>query len=116
MFVSYSRWARDRAIPFTGNALDVVPDLAVEVVSPGDSADDLIAKAREYLRGGVRLVWLVYPLAREIHAYLPGARDIRVFSQPTSSEAGDLLPGFRTLVGPLFPPREPPPLQPEPAA
>jgi Uma2 family endonuclease len=108
VFVSYKRWSRDRTIPFTGNALDVVPDIAVEVVSPGDSADDLIAKAREYLRGGVRLVWIVYPLPQEIRAYLPGAHDVRVFFAPDELEAGEILPGFRTSVGALFPPTEPP--------
>jgi Uma2 family endonuclease len=117
VFVSYQRWPRDRAIPFTGNALDVVPDIAAEVVSPGDTADELIAKAREYLRGGVRLVWIVYPLAQEIHAYLPGVRDVRVYFAIDELEAGDILPGFRTSVGPLFPPTEPPPpTQPEPTS
>lgn len=118
VFVSYQRWSRDRAIPFTGNALDVVPDIAAEVVSPGDTADELIAKAREYLRGGVRLVWIVYPLAQEIHAYLPGARDVRVYFSADELDAGDILPGFRTPVGALFPPTEPlpPATQPEPAA
>src|ERR1700722_18228776 len=108
-FVSYERWPRSRPFPYTGNTRDVVPDIAVEVVSPGDSADDLIAKAREYLRGGVRLVWIVYPLAQEIHAYVPGARDVRVYFATDELEAGDILPGFRTSVGPLFPPTEPPP-------
>jgi Uma2 family endonuclease len=115
-FVSYERWPRTRPIPYTGNARDVVPDIAAEVVSPGDTADELIAKAREYLRGGVRLVWIVYPLAQEIHAYLPGARDVRVYFANDELDASDILPGFRTSVGPLFPPTEPPPpTQPEPA-
>jgi Uma2 family endonuclease len=107
-YISYERWPRSKPFPYTGNARNVVPDIAVEVVSPGDSADDLIAKAREYLRGGVRLVWLVYPLAQEIHAYLPGVRDVRVFFATDELDAGDILPGFRTSVGPLFPPTEPP--------
>ena len=119
-FVSYDRWPRDRAIPFTGNALDVVPDVAAEVVSPGDAADDLIAKAREYLRGGVRLVWLVYPLAQEVHAYLPGANTVRVYFAADDLDAGDVLPGFRAPVAALFPPTERPPAgaggQPDPAA
>jgi Uma2 family endonuclease len=112
-FVSYERWPRSKPFPFTGNARDVVPDLAVEVVSPGDSADDLIAKAREYLRGGVRLVWVIYPLAQEIHAYLPGAKNVRVYLASDELDAGDILPGFHTPVGALFPPTEPP--LPEPA-
>jgi Uma2 family endonuclease len=112
-FISYERWPRSRPFPYTGNARDVVPDIAVEVVSPGDAADELIAKAREYLRGGVRLVWIVYPLAQEIHAYLPEARTIRVFFPADELDAGDILPGFHTPVGALFPPTVPQPPQPE---
>jgi Uma2 family endonuclease len=117
-YISYERWPKSRPFPFTGNAWDVVPDIAVEVVSPGDAADELIAKAREYLRGGVRLVWIVYPLAQEIHAYMPGVRDVRVYFATDELDAGDLLPGFHTSVGALFPPTEPttPTNQPEPAA
>ncbi len=37
------------------------PDLAVEIVSPGDSATELRAKVREYLDAGTRLVWVVWP-------------------------------------------------------
>jgi Uma2 family endonuclease len=117
-FVSYERWPRSRPISYTGNARDVVPDIAAEVVSPGDSADELLVKVREYLRGGVRLVWIVYPLAQEIHAYLPGVREVRVYLVSDELDAGDILPGFRTRVSALFPPTEPPPpaTQPEPAA
>src|SRR5437667_408846 len=35
-FVSYQRWGKSRQIPSTGNAWDVVPNLATEVVSPTD--------------------------------------------------------------------------------
>ena len=108
-FVSYERWPKNRPFPFTGNTRDVVPDIAVEVVSPGDLADDLIAKAREYLRGGVRLVWIVYPLAQEVHAYVPASRNVRVYFASDELDAGDILPGFSTSVGALFPPTELPP-------
>ena len=107
-FVSYERWPKDQPYPFSDNAGDVVPDIAAEVVSPGDKADDLIAKVREYLRGGVRLVWIVYPLAREIHAYRPGSATVQVHFADADLDAPDVLPGFRVPVGPLFPPTEPP--------
>ena len=107
-FVTYDRWPKDRPWSFRGIARDVVPDIAVEVVSPTDPADELIAKVREYLRGGVRLVWVVYPLVREVHAYQPGSRQVCVFFGEDDLDAADILPGFRTPTAALFPPVEPP--------
>lgn len=116
-FVSYERWALSRPFSPTANAWNVVPDLAVEVISPGDSAGDIPGKSREYLRGGVRLVWLIYPLSQEVHAYLPGAREIKVYFATDELDAGDILPGFKTPIAELFPPVEPPPApQPDAAA
>lgn len=106
--VSYERWTKDRPHSLTGNFRDVVPDIAAEVVSPTDPADELLVKVREYLRGGVRLVWVVYPAVREVHAYRPGAREVRVSFADDELDAGDVLPGFRAAVGPLFPPTEAP--------
>ncbi len=103
-YLSFDRWPRDRIYPFTGNARDVVPDLVGEVASPGDAGEDLIKKVREYLRGGVRLVWVVYPLTQEVHAYSPGAKQVRVYSVADELDAGDILPGFHTPVAALFPP------------
>ena len=108
-FVSYERWPTGRPESYTGNARDVVPDIAAEVISPTDWAIDVLLKVREYLRGGVRVVWVVYPLAQEVHAYRPDARDVRVYQAADTLDAGDVLPGFAAPVGPLFPPVEPPP-------
>ncbi|HYH65459.1 MAG TPA: Uma2 family endonuclease [Urbifossiella sp.] len=106
-YVSFARWPADRAGSATANAWDVVPDIAAEVVSPSDPADDLIAKVREYLRGSVRLVWVFYPQVGEVQAYWAGANTIRVYAATDELDAGDILPGFRTPVAPLFPPVTP---------
>lgn len=108
-YVSYDRWPADRPSPYRGNTRDVVPDIAAEVVSPNDSSGAVIVKAREYLAGGVRLVWIVYPLMQEIHAYLPASNQVRVFFAADELEAGEILPGFRVSVASLFPPVELPP-------
>lgn len=108
-YISYERWAKDRPFPYRGNSRDVVPDIAVEVVSPSDSAEFLNEKVREYLQGGVRLVWVVHCLTQEIHAYLPNTSSIRIFFAADQLEAGDILPGFLTSVAALFPPMEQPP-------
>lgn len=60
-FVSYEHLPLDWDIfkPFPG-----VPDLAIEVVSPGDDADDIETKVQTYLRKGTQEVWLAYPSSR----------------------------------------------------
>jgi len=106
-FVSFGRWPKDRPFSYRGRARDVVPDIVAEVVSPTDFADELLAKVREYLRGGVRLVWVVYPLAQEVHAYWPGTNQIRAYTVADELDAGEILPGFQATVANLFPPVEP---------
>lgn len=106
-YVSFARWPADRPDSRTENAWEIVPEVAAEVVSPTDGADDLLAKVREYLRGGVRLVWVFYPQVQEVHAYWHGANTVRVYAADDTLDAGDILPGFQTPVGPLFPPLAP---------
>jgi Uma2 family endonuclease len=49
--------------------LEMVPDLVVEVVSPGDSASYVQEKAEMWLESGVRLVWVVYPVPQSVVVY-----------------------------------------------
>lgn len=102
-FVSYDRWPADRPIDSDESAWDVVPDVAVEVVSPSDLAEGLLEKVLEYLRAGVRLVWVVYPRLQIIHAYESPSK-IREYSTSDELDGGEVLPGFRRPVASLFPP------------
>jgi Uma2 family endonuclease len=43
------------------SALPQSPPLIAEIASPADSAEDLFAKASEYLESGCQEVWLVFP-------------------------------------------------------
>lgn len=49
--------------------IEGVPDLAVEVVSPSNSAQDMLTKVHQYLAVGSQAVWVFYPNLRvvEIH-------------------------------------------------
>jgi len=98
--VSYDRWPRRRPIP-DGEAWNVVPDLAVEVISPSNSADEVVKKVGEYVRAGVRLVWVVYPLERLVYVYR-SAVDVRVLQIGDELDGGDVLAGFRRPVRDLF--------------
>jgi Uma2 family endonuclease len=99
-FVSYQRWPRGRrAAP--NDAWDVVPDIAVEVISPTNTATEVLVKVRDYFQAGVRLVWVVYPVEGEVYAYgSPTA--IRVLQRGDELDGGAVLPGFRLPLATLF--------------
>jgi Uma2 family endonuclease len=100
-FVSYQRWAKNRPIPSTDNAWDVVPNLAAEVVSPTDSAEDLEQKISEYFRAGVQLVWVVYPMQSKIHVY-QSPTQITVLTKADVLDGGTVVPGFKLALAELF--------------
>jgi Uma2 family endonuclease len=106
-FVSYDRWPRDKPIP-DDEAWQVIPELAVEVVSPSDKADDLLEKVEEYFAAGVVQVWVVYPRRRVAHVF-ESFTSIRVVSTGQDLEGGALLPGFRLPLATLFEDLGPPP-------
>jgi Uma2 family endonuclease len=105
-FVSADRWPIDRPVSPREDAWDVVPDLAVEVVSPTDIAEDLLGKVKEYFLARVRLVWVVYPIQRCFHVYESWNR-IRVVTEADELDGGEVLPGFRHPLDRLFGPVAP---------
>jgi Uma2 family endonuclease len=77
------------------------PDLAVEVVSPGDTASEIQNKVQDYLAYGTQLVWVVYPQQRLVVTYYPDgtARTLR----ETDSLSGEtVIPGFSCRVSDIF--------------
>jgi Uma2 family endonuclease len=99
-FVSYQRWARRRRVPTT-TAWHVVPDLAVEVVSPTEMVKDLLAKVREYFQVSVQLVWVVLPSEHHVYVYESPTR-IRVLERSDDLDGAAVIPGFRLPVKTLF--------------
>jgi Uma2 family endonuclease len=79
----------------------VVPDLAVEVVSPNDLADDVNGKRVEWLEAGAKLVWVVYPVQRNVHAFRSDG-PAAVFGPTDTLTAEPVLPDFRAPVADLF--------------
>lgn len=99
-FVSAERWPVERRAPRTA-AWEVVPDLAVEVVSPGDLAGDLRRKVEEFFRAGVRAVWVVYPELAKVDVY-QGPKAVAILGRGDILDGGGLLPGFRLSLDELF--------------
>jgi Uma2 family endonuclease len=100
-FVSFDRWAKGRLVPESDNAWDVLPNLAVEVVSPTDLAEEVNEKVAEYLRAGVTLVWVIYPRARQVQVY-ESLSSVRGLARSDELDGGTVLPGFRLPLTELF--------------
>ena len=72
----------------------IPPDLAVEVVSPNDSAEELEEKLDDYRTAGVPLIWVIYPELRKVKIFrLDGpAGELR---EDGVLSGEDVIPGFR---------------------
>jgi Uma2 family endonuclease len=82
----------------------IPPDLAVEVVSPNDSAGELEERLDDYQKAGVRLIWVVGVRSRTVMIYRADGSVSRLReSDELSGE--DVIPGFRCPVRDIFPPR-----------
>jgi Uma2 family endonuclease len=77
------------------------PDLAVEVISPGDSYTEVEEKVEEYLNAGSKAVWVVDPRRRTITVYR-SLTDITILTENDALEGGDIIPGFSCLVAEVF--------------
>jgi Uma2 family endonuclease len=100
--VSFFSWERlpggeipEKPIPL------LVPDLAVEVISRGNTSREMSAKLQEYFEKGVRLVWYVRPKSRTVDVYTAPDRVTRLTAS-MQLDGGDVLPGFAVQVGELF--------------
>ncbi len=98
-FVSYPRWPED-SVP-RSEAWDVVPDLAVEVISPTNLAEEIDDKITDYFAAGVRLVWVLFPGSGRLYVY-HSPEQVTVLDRSDELEGGDVLPGFRLPIATLF--------------
>ena len=77
------------------------PALVVEVVSPGDTAEEVDDKMRRWFAAGVELGWVIYPRGRTVTVYR-GLDDIRVLSADDVLDGNSVVPGFSCRVRDLF--------------
>ena len=99
-FVSYGRWARGLRVN-KGEAWEVVPDLAVEVISPSNTMGKMSRKIRDYFAAGVVAVWVVIPETSEVQVWESPSL-CRALHPGEELDGGAILPGFRMPVAALF--------------
>lgn len=99
-FVSYAQWPEDKPFPDEDGWL-LAPEIAVEVISPTNSAADLMDKLEEYFHCGVREVWIIYPEHQgiEIHS---SATEVRVLLPHDTLTCPRFLPGFALPLAGIF--------------
>jgi Uma2 family endonuclease len=80
---------------------EIRPDLAVEVVSPNDRFSDVEEKVQDYLKAGVRLVWVIDPDNRVVFVRRPGG-GVSIVDRTGTLSGEDVVPGFTLAVTDLF--------------
>ena len=98
-FVSYTRWPA--AVVAREPAWNVVPDLAVEIVSPTNLAEEIDSKVTDYFQSGVRLVWVFYPDAGRVYIY-QSPTQVSILERTDTLDGGEVLPGFRLPIVQLY--------------
>jgi Uma2 family endonuclease len=100
-FVSFDRWPRKREIGSVA-AWEVVPNLAIEIVSPTNGANEIVEKIEDYFNAGVECVWVVYPTVKKVYVY-DSVASVRIVTRAQSLQSGTELPGFEIPLAEIFP-------------
>jgi Uma2 family endonuclease len=97
-FISHERLAKienpDKFGPFA-------PDLAVEVLSPGNRPGEITEKVALYFGAGARAVWVFNPKKRTTAVYA-SPTDVCILSENDTLDGGEVLPGFTLELSKLF--------------
>jgi Uma2 family endonuclease len=98
-FVSYARWPASMVA--REPAWNVVPDLAIEIVSPTNLVQEIDRKITDYFQAEVRLVWVFYPDSGRVYVY-QSPRDVSILERTGTLDGGEVLPGFRLRITDLY--------------
>ncbi len=96
-FSSWERRPKGKLEPIPS----LVPDLAVEILSPSNRAAEMKRKLAEYRKAGVRLIWYVDP-RKKTATIFPGEGKPEILTEDGWLDGGDVLPGFRLSLRQLF--------------
>ena len=81
--------------------IEGIPVLAVEMISPSDTQEDINEKTELYLTCGVAVVWIVNPYDQTVTVYKPKAEPV-LFNVQQPLDGNPELPGFRVRVAEIF--------------
>lgn len=99
-WIARERWekipleAREKFAP-------ICPDFVIELCSPSDARQDLVAKLDEWIDNGAKLGWLILPAERSVGVWRPG-RPTEWLSDPARVTADPELPGFELVLADVW--------------
>lgn len=91
---SFVSWERLDDSGFPDNPVPkMAPDLAAEIISRGNTQEEMDRKLREYFIAGVRLVWYFHPKKKTVDVYT-SLKKKDTLSKIDTLDGGEVLPGF----------------------
>ena len=82
--------------------LEGAPDLVVEILSPGNTTEEIHTKIVEYFENGARLIWVVHPNEHYVLVYRSSQEPDRLLKSTDSLDGEDVVSGFLLPVADLF--------------
>jgi Uma2 family endonuclease len=98
--------SKGRHSELSGVAFPIAPDLAVEVISPSESSNDVLKKVRRLIQAGTRMVWTVYPIDETVYIWKmadEGIVNMQSVGVDDTLDGEDVLPGFTLKMSEVFP-------------
>ncbi|MGI8977774.1 MAG: Uma2 family endonuclease [Pirellulaceae bacterium] len=103
-FVKFGRLPDDPQRP--KGHVSLVPDLAMESISPGDLASEVNEKIDEYVEARIPLIWFFDPDSKTVQVFRKDGSTQRL-TEADEISGEDILPNFRCRVADIFAPPEP---------
>ena len=106
--VSFVTWQRFEHTKLERTPVPAIsPDLAVEILSDGNTAEEMERKLQDYFSGGTRLVWHVDPKQKSVHVF-SAPENKTILTETDVLTGGEVQPGFEVELESFFAPLEPP--------
>ena len=80
---------------------DLMPDLAIEVVSDGNTKDEIERKVGEYFSAGIEAVWVVDPF-RRVFVVHKSPEDFVTLTEQDTLDGGTVFPGLDLPIARIF--------------
>ena len=97
-------FVRAHRLPSNGiepGLLRLAPDLAVEVLSPSETASELEGKLHDYLESGTAMIWVADPARRTVMV-VPADSPVRWLHEADTLDGGSVVSGFTCAVAEIF--------------